>query len=105
MKIARLLGNRVLVRFLDRPKIVAGLHLPNPPPTPIAVVVQRGEGRVGLYGSRRARYLTNHALELLGQVEVGNVVRVNLQRGNVPVIIDGEELNIVSMLDVQAVYA
>lgn len=107
MQITRLLGNRLLVRFLDQPKPqINGIHVPIHviPKNPRAVVILIGEGRSGMgkRGVKSFRFRTNHARELMSEVQVGDIVQINTKMGNVKVSYKGQDCSIVSTLDVQA---
>lgn len=110
MNIVRLLGNNLLVRFLDKPKPQIGsisipIHMV--PHNPFAVVLMIGEGRLR-YPKREKRKFRGytryerqrHERQHLENVEVGDVVHVNLRMGRVPVDYKGQSCHIISTLDV-----
>lgn len=110
MQIKRLLGNNVLIRFLDQPKpefngIAVPVHVI--PQNPRAVVLMLGEGRYSWVKDKRKyrgytrRYRENHSLHLLRELEPGDLVQVDTKMGRVAVNYKGQACHIVSTLDIQ----
>lgn len=110
--IKRLLGNNILIRFLDQPKpefngIAVPLHVI--PQNPRAVVLMLGEGRLNTsktdknkHRGHTRHFRQRHERELLSTIQPGDLVQVNTEMGRVPVEYKGQACHIVSTLDIQA---